>query len=538
VFCWPPFGLTELGAAESSLELSLEHGITVLVGEVALLTDTGRKTLAAGMTFTIDGIEIEVKKKCDTDADCAEGETCGASSSCEKTLTLAPMEFVLLANPKQVQIKRAGTSKWRAPKKREALGPGDAVRTRRASGTKVQFGTIAGLTMKKNTEMLFNGAGTSDDAHRAQYQLVVGNVMIHMSQDKKIGAEHQIEVAGLTMKVAPGLKEAAIEVIASGKDKATIKVRFGRVILSDGTTVDAGTAVTIVQGKVSGAVRPVAFTRLDLRPRSSSIVYYSSDIPPIEFGWSAEKDTKGYEFEVASDRKFTKKIFRENLKRNSFVYDRFGAGRYYWRVKGEGDWVRGVLSIQKKSNQEAQIKRKNTVIDSGEKTVIYYQKALPSLAFKWTEVAGAAKYRLKIYPDGEFENPLIDEVIEETSKAFGEGKFAEGKYYWHQVALDGSGKDIRQGRMNTLNIAYDNAIIDLSIKSPRPWQKVSSKSVTTKGEVQLGARLTINGRKANLDGKGRFREALKLNKGSNQIIYRTVSSDGIERYYVRNVYRR
>jgi hypothetical protein len=118
-----PFGLTELGAAESSLELSLEHGITVLVGEVALLTDQGRKTLEAGMTFTIDGIEIQVKKKCESDDDCAEGETCSASSACEKTLKLAPMEFVLLANPKQVQIKRAGTSKWRAPKKREAWAP-------------------------------------------------------------------------------------------------------------------------------------------------------------------------------------------------------------------------------------------------------------------------------------------------------------------------------------------------------------------------------------------------------------------------------
>jgi hypothetical protein len=287
-----------------------------------------------------------------------------------------------------------------------------------------------------------------------------------------------------------------------------------------------------------GDARPVAFTRLDLKPRSSSIVYYQTDIPPIQFEWAAEADAKGYTFEVSSDRNFEKPILREQVKRNAFVYDRFSPGRYYWRVKGNGEWGKGVLSIEKKTDTDVKIDRLNVVQDTGEKTVIYYQKSLPAITFRWDAVPGAIKYRLKVYPDGEFEKPLADKVVAETTVGFAEGELAEGKYYWHQVALDTADKDVKTGRMNTLQIAYDNAIVDLAIKAPKQGQSVSTSTVTTRGEVQLGASLLVNGRKAALDGQGRFKEALKLDRGLNQIVYRTVSSDGVERYYVRHVYRR
>jgi hypothetical protein len=535
-----PFGLTELGATESSLEMNAERGIAVMVGEVTLLTSEGRTTLVAGTTFTVDGIQVEVRTECHSDEDCADGEFCNtAARTCEKVLVLPPMEFVLLANPRQVQVKRAGTTQWQAPDKREGLAPGDAVRTRRAGDTQVQFGDLAGLTMSRNTEIRFDEAGTAGNAHRAQYDLLAGSVSVRLAQDEKTGAKHGINVAGMNVTVVPGLQEAAVDVAALGKGRASVKVRLGRVLLSDGTTVNAGSAVTLQNGAVAaGGPRPIAFTRLALRPRSSSIVYFSSDVPPIQFAWPEQEGVDSYELEVASNREFDKTVFRERVPGNSFVFDRFGAGRYYWRVKGKGDWLKGVLSIQRRKNDQAQIKRTNDVIDSGEKTVIYYQKALPALKFKWSAVVGAARYRLKVYPDRQFDTPLVNVILKATSQTFPEGKFPEGKYYWHQVALDAAGKSLRQGRMNTLTIAYDNAIIDLAIKSPRPWQKVSGRSLVTVGEVQLGASLAINGRQAKPDSKGRFREMIRLEKGVNQIVYRTLLPDGIERYYVRHVFRR
>lgn len=517
-----PFGITELGGAASSLELSLDKGITVLVGEVTVIgSDGARTTVTAGSSLTLKGLEVAI------------------GSEPEGPVVLGPMEFVLLGNPKQVQIKKKGESSWRTPRKRELLGPGDAVRTRKATGTQVQFGDLAEVELGPKAEMRFDDAATGPRAHRARYAVTVGDIIINLKAKDKVGAKHEIDVAGLAMTVEPGLKEAEVEISSTSPDKAQLTVRFGKVALSDGTVVDAGSTVAISKGKVTTPVKPLATTELALKPKSSSVVYFQSEVPPIEFTWKADDGSKGYELELANDKSFATPVFREKIAKNSFVYDRFPPGRYYWRVKGEGEWQNGNLTIQKRKEAEcANCKRHNVIDDTGEKTVVYYQKELPAITLRWGPVAGATKYQVKVYPDGEFEKPLVDKVVADTTVAFNEGQFGEGKYYWHMVAQSDGGKDIATGKMNTLQIAYDNAIVDLAIKVPKAGQKVTSKSIVTRGEVQLGASLSINGKRAPLDDNGRFSESVGLDKGDNDIVYRTMSSDGIERYYVRRVVRR
>jgi len=455
------------------------------------------------------------------------------------TLTLEPMEFVLLANPKQVQIRHKGDKEWRTPKKREVLTAGDAIRTRKATGTQLQFGDAGEVELGSKAELTVNDAAQNSKNQRAKYSLASGNALINLKTLDKKNAKHDIEVAGMTVAIEPGLKEAQVEVNAQENNRAQVTVRFGRVALSDGTVVDAGSTVNIEGGKVTAAPRPLATTLLDLKPKSSAVVYYQTDVPAIEFSWKEEENAKDYEFEVSSDKNFTTPVFRETVKRPAFVYDQFQPGRYFWRVKGSGDWDRGALTIQKRKETDcSNCKRLNVIDDTGEKTVVYYQKALPAITLRWTAVEGASKYQLKVYPDGEFDNPLVDRSVTETQVAFPEGQFDEGKYYWHMQAQSDAGKDVATGKMNTLQIAYDNAIVDLSIKTPKQSQKVTTKSLATKGEVQLGASLSINGKKVSLDENGRFSINLDLNKGLNEIVYRTVSTDGIERYYVRQVIRR
>jgi hypothetical protein len=515
-----PFGLTEMGGTESSFEVSLASGISVDVGQIIVLGADGKRTAVdAGRSFTIDGLTADLTKD-------------------DGPLVLSPMEFVLLANPKQVQVRRKGETTWRAPKKREVINPGDAIRTRKASGTQVQFGEIGQIEVGEKAELTFQEAQSGPRAHRAKYAVGVGSVIVNLKQSDKVGAKHEIEVAGLTLSVEPGLKEAEVEIEAGENNKAQVTVRFGRVLLSDGTAIDAGSTVNIEAGKVSSEVRPLAYTQLDLRPKSSSVVYYQNDIPAIEFSWKAEEGAKGYQFEVSSDKNFAAPIFREKVGKASFVYDRFPAGRYYWRVKGGGEWERGTLTIQKRKENEKTYPPVSQIYNTGEKTVVYYQRALPAITFHWNATEGATKYQFKVFLDGEFDNALVDKSVDKTEISFPTGQFEEGKYYWHMVARNDAGKDLATSKMNSLQIAYDNAIVDLSIKIPKPGTKVTTKSVVTKGEVQLGATLSINGKKVALDGAGRFSEAVGLNKGGNQIVYRTMSSDGIERYYVRQVYRR
>ena len=92
--------------------------------------------------------------------------------------------------------------------------------------------------------------------------------------------------------------------------------------------------------------------------------------------------------------------------------------------------------------------------------------------------------------------------------------------------------------MNSLEIAYDNAIVDLALREPSPYEKTHAGYIITRGEVQLGAKLFVNGKRADLDEKGRFRERIEIRMGDNEISYHTVATDGIDRFYVRHVLRR
>ena len=214
--------------------------------------------------------------------------------------------------------------------------------------------------------------------------------------------------------------------------------------------------------------------------------------------------------------------------------------RYWWRVKTSRGVHAGTFRIQKgaASGDCPKCERVNEIYDTGEKTVVYYQQKLPSITLKWKQAAGATKYRVKVFRDGEFDNPHIDNVVEQPRSAFGSGRLEEGKFYWLVISLDATGKDISTGRMNSLEIAYDNAVVDLTIKTPGQGVRVAKGAITTSGVIQLGARLSINGRGTTIDSSGRFSKKVTLSRGANQIVYRTMASDGIERYYIRDIYRK
>src|SRR5690606_16825612 len=118
----------------------------------------------------------------------------------------------------------------------------------------------------------------------------------------------------------------------------------------------------------------------------------------------------------------------------------------------------------------------------------------------------AVKYRFKVFVDGEFDEPKFDKTVAKPTVEFPAGAFEEGRYYWLVLGTDAEGKEIVSGRTNSLQIAYDNAVNDLVIRNPRSGTRIASSSLRTSGEVQLGARLYINGKKTNLDDKGRFSE--------------------------------
>jgi hypothetical protein len=293
---------------------------------------------------------------------------------------------------------------------------------------------------------------------------------------------------------------------------------------------------------VASDTRPVVPSGVELRAGTPSVVYYQGAVPPIAFDWKAddkEAARGSYQITVASDKTMKDVVFSETVRHTGFVYDQFRAGRYFWRVKAGDTSREGTLIIQRGGENDcANCKRVNIIHDTGEKTVVYFQQALPALTFQWKPVPDVAQYRLKVFADGSFERPLLEATSTGTSLPFQAGALQEGKYFWLVSAVDDAGKPLAQNsRTNGLEIAYDNVINDLVIRSPKSGQRISGDRILTTGELALGARLYVNGKAADLDGKGRFKLSVALPRGERSVVYRTVAADGVQRYYVRDLRR-
>ncbi len=522
-----PFGMTELGASELVVDVDLSRGLSVLVGEVTVAKDGATTTVAAGNVLSIDGLVIPVSGAQNLDV-------------AGLTTTLKAQQATLIAS-RGVQVQTPGITDWTAVEGRQALDAGAGVRTRKAKGTRVLFDDGSTVDLSAGAELRFEEARGSDKQHRARYSVTAGGADLHLTRREGLEASHQITVAGLGVEVRPGDREADVDLRPLAGGAYEVGVRFGRVRLSDGTELDAGTAVTVKDGKPASETRPVAAAAVELRAGTTSVVYYQGAVPPLAFEWRAETTDKAVtsQITVATDKAFKDVLFSETVRKAGFVYDQFRPGRYFWRVKG-GDIEReGSLLIQRGGENDcANCKRTNVIQDSGEKTVVYFQQALPAITFQWKPIPGAAQYRLKIFADGAFERPHLEATSETTSLAFQAGAIEDGKYFWLVAAIDGNGKPLSGGgRTNGLEIAYDNVINDLVIRSPKNGQRLTGDRITTQGELALGARLSINGKQADLDSKGRFKMTVTLPRGERTIVYRTQAADGVQRYYVRELGR-
>lgn len=523
-----PFGMTELGGSELIIDVDLSKGLAVLVGEVILVKDGTSTTIGAGNALSIDGLVVPI----------AAG---GPIEVAGLTTVLTPQRATLVTTSKGVQVQAAGTD-WSEAVNKQQLDPGAMVRTRKAKGTQVRFEDGSAVALLPGAELRFDEAQGNDKATKAKYTLTSGGGDLHLTRKEGSEAQHTVAVAGLGLEVRPGDREADVDLRPVSGGAYEVGVRFGHVRLSDGTDVEAGTAITVKDGKVVSEARSVAPADVELRAGTTSVVYYQVAVPPVAFDWregTNDASAASAQITVSNDKAFKDLVFSETVRKAGFVYDGFRPGRYYWRVK-TGDTTReGSLHIQKGGENDcANCKRTNIINDTGEKTVVYFQQALPAITFQWKPIAGAVQYRVKIFADGAFERPHLEATSEGTSLAFQAGALEDGKYFWLVSAIDAQGKAISTGnRTNGLEIAYDNVINDLVIRSPKSGQKITGERISTAGELALGARLYINGKQADLDGKGRFKETVSLKGGDRTIVYRTQAADGVQRFYVRELKR-
>jgi pimeloyl-ACP methyl ester carboxylesterase len=62
---------------------------------------------------------------------------------------------------------------------------------------------------------------------------------------------------------------------------------------------------------------------------------------------------------------------------------------------------------------------------------IFHRTSTPTVSFSWTAVSGALEYNLNIFPSGDAEHPVVNELVSETSQAIPISSWVNGVYVWH-----------------------------------------------------------------------------------------------------------
>jgi hypothetical protein len=427
-----------------------------------------------------------------------------------------------------VQIKRAADETWRASKPRETLGQDDAVRTRKAEHARLQLDERTSVLLGAHTDVVAKESGLTAEGTAAHLGLRAGSAKFVAVRDGGGAGRHEVEMAGQRLWIEPGLEEANVDVSTDGEGRGHIVVHLGRAGLPGGETIEAGYAVALRQGAPVGAF-------VEVKEGRQVEVYCGGRVPPVRFSWKPGTSKAPFTIELARDKHYAKKLFREEVNQPSLVYGLLKPGTSYWRVRLADTWHTGTVHIERDQSIDCpKCKRINVVEDTGRDTTVYFQETLPAITLRWSAVAGAAKYRLKLFDEDSLDKPRIDKSVAKPELALAAGRLPEGNYVWHMQALAADNSARLTGAVNRLTIAYDNAISGLRIRMPKRGATTQGTTQWTKGEIALGDKLVINGNPAALDRKGRFAEKVAVSKGFNQIVYQ-VPGAGRDQYWIRDI---
>lgn len=505
-----PFGRVDI-AAGSDVEMN-SRGVVVRLGAIQVMQADGRKLIIpAGEHYSVD-------------------------ESAGPTVVLKPLKFTLTASSKEVQVKRATDMDWRTSKSQETLGADDAVRTRKAEGTRLQLDARTAVLLRPDTDLIAKESGLTAEGSTANLVLGSGNATFLAIRDATGAGGHEVEVAGQHLRIEPGPDAANVEVSTDRAGQSQIIVNLGHARLLGGETIDPGNALTLKAGASEGPPTPLAAAFIEIKAGGKTAIYCGGRVPPVRFVWEPDEAKPPFTIEVARDDRYAKKLLREEVSRPNLVYALLKPGYWFWRVRLGNTWKTGSVLVARDQGVDcAQCKRLNVIEDTGDNTTVYFQELLPAITLHWKTVATAAKYRLKLYAERSIDRPLIDEIVTTQALPLAAGSLREGKYAWNVQALDAKDKVLFTGEINGLTITYDNAISGLRIRTPQSGAVVKGTVAWTRGEVGLGEKLLINGEQATLDAKGRFSEKVTLSKGLSSIVYHALGDGPVDRYWVRDV---
>jgi hypothetical protein len=155
----------------------------------------------------------------------------------------------------------------------------------------------------------------------------------------------------------------------------------------------------------------------------------------------------------------------------------------------------------------------------------------------WSDVLGAARYRLMISSESLFTNPLYDAERAETRLPIDVGP---GEYHWRVAAINAAGLEGRFSETRLFRVS-NQRIRDDSDTTP-PELEISDSVLTgnmliLSGRTESGATLWIDNERQEIDGAGAFYTVIRLrNEGWNDIVVVAQDAAGNEKRIVHRVH--
>lgn len=376
-------------------------------------------------------------------------------------------------------------------------------------------------------------AGTITAASRQGEQ---GTYALRLNKGK---AQLQFAAGQHTLKLTDSKGEVELKVteqtaiaVSSPEQGSKVTVLTGQLeLVADGKTrvLKAGDGMNRASATPQPAPEPAPALVL---PADAKARVFSDNVS--EAGIQVpEAGAEPLRVEVATDAAFREPLFAGRVGQRWVRVTPPHKGELHWRflaqdgaprAQGSARFQpdRGLSSLSGKSPRAE-------VLETGLKASVTFQGAAPSLHFNFEAREGARSYRIRIYRANNPQKPLLERAASRTQYTLEPGALGEGNYLWYVAALGPSGEELTGGRMNKLELVYDNARRGLAVSRPRPGERVGANGVPVEGVAPIGSRLFVNGQQVPLDAKGRFSQRLPP---AQVLVFRLVSEQG-EAYWVR-----
>ncbi len=501
-----PFGLTRVGKSEVAVEVGKDSAsVEVKIGMIELVSRNGEITpVAAGQKFALD------------------------PRGGRATLILPTVQVVIWAGGKS-ELKKKDSRSWVAVgKKPLVLTEGDLMRVNEGRSTLQAEGSGTRLVFGRGAEVGFGGTSNEGGIEETRLELKKGEVSGTLALKQK----SRVKLGGMALMSDLG-GQFTLTRTADGYDI--------NALAGDFRLEREGTEPKLLKGGQSARVgakglevsEPIR-DQLTLPPRLGIKVFHLG-LNRVSLVWDGEEG-KAYRVEVSAAAAYSDPLLA------GVVHQRFvslpvpARGNLYWRVfDADAEIERGSAAFAPEPRSGAELDlRRNEVHDGADKTTIYYQDKPPAVTFTFAPDSSAVKYKVAVFNEGALGVPVVERSVKESQVVL-DGALAEGKYLWSVTPLDAKGAGLRGGKMNKLEIVYDNAVPNLIIKAPKNGDP-GGNQVSVVGIAPVGSKLFVNGKSLELDDKARFSSKAAPFPGG-RLIFRMVGKNGADVYTVRTVRR-